>query len=268
MVAILLALLLTGLSCFGQAFTLQDQAFVGASVPKVAANAYTAYATTFNGSSWLSNNTVYLTQGKQCTVSVWFKLSGGDGTTMHICTWRNDGSVLRRNSDNTISFGVRGNAHNPAWIWSNTNLFTVASGWTHFAASFDSSDTNKRWIYINGAQPIPDAGWGWTTYWVDETLLTSDNPTLAIGSTYGAANKLVGCIAELWLGSQYIDLSANIGKFYSGGKPVDLGSSGQTPTGISPEFYFKNSYATFNVNAGTNAVTMGVGGTLSDCTAP
>jgi hypothetical protein len=242
-------------------------AFLGAATRVVAAPAgYTAYATTFDGSSRMTNNTVYLANGgKLCTISVWFKLNGGNGTTMQICTWRNDSSILRRNSDNTITFGVRSSAHNPAWLWNGTNQFTSASGWVHFAASFNSASTATRFVYINGTA-VSDASW--SSYWVDETLLTSDIPTLGIGSTYGGSQQFNGCLAELWMGTQYIDLSANISKFISGGLPVSLGSDGSTPTGVAPEFYFKNAYSTFNVNAGSVSVTMGVGGTLSSCTAP
>jgi hypothetical protein len=65
--------------------------------------------------------------------------------------------------------------------------------------------------------------------------------------------------AEVWIAvGQYVDPS-NISKFRDPvtGKPVNLGSNGQTPTGTSPTYYLKGPWQNFATNLGTGgAVTL------------
>lgn len=243
---------------------LGDPAFVSA-LTQPAAASYTASATTFGGTTErMYHNTSTLTQTKSIILSCWVKFAA-DSNSQTIIAWRNDSSRLDRQSDNTLLFGVRSTLHNPAWRWVSAATYQVANGWIHFAASFHSDSTATRAVYVNG---VAQSDALWAAYWVGETVLATDVPTLGIGAQYAGVNFVNGCLCEVYLCSQYIDLSANIGKFYNGGKPVGLGADGSTPTGVAPEYYFNNPYGTFNVNKGSLSATLTVAGTLASCTAP
>lgn len=62
-------------------------------------------------------------------------------------------------------------------------------------------------------------------------------------------------VADLWMApGVFIDftVTANRRKFIDGtGKPVDLGTNGQTPTGTSPYMFFSGDDTTFSTNLGT-----------------
>ncbi len=126
--------------------------------------------------------------------------------------------------------------------------------WVHIAAWADlSAGTPECEIYINGVDETPtwatgpvagDIGWGLgsgsDTYWGTN------------GTAGGQFWK--GYIQELYLNTtERFDLGSgsNIDSFISGGKPVDLGSNGSTPTGSQPKVYLNDPYDTWETNYGS-----------------
>lgn len=182
-----------------------------------------ADSTMCTGSFWIKGNTGELFQGDLtrfralCSVSV-FRLRGRGTTGTNILEY--DGA---------------------------TTLST--SAWQHVLFSYDLSDTGKRHVYIND---VTDGG-AWTTY----TNATQDftESDYAIGANTGGTSKFNGDMAEFWFeDGVYIDFSnsANRRLFISAaGKPVNLGTTGQTPTGSSPLIYLHNSLATWETNLGS-----------------
>lgn len=124
--------------------------------------------------------------------------------------------------------------------------------------SIDLSDVNKRHVYINGTLVSPT----WTTYTNDtiDFAITS-TPRYRVGCNAGTtpANFFDGRLGALWFDTSYIDLSvaSNLAKFVTGtgidAKPVDLGASGELPTGTSPIIYLPM----YGNNAGKNYGTGG-----------
>lgn len=90
----------------------------------------------------------------------------------------------------------------------------------------------------------------------------------AVGGRSDGANKLNGCLAEVFLDiNEYIDLSieANRRKFIdTNGKPVNLGVDGSIPFGSPPILYLANEASTFHTNLGTGG-DFSVTGALVDC---
>jgi hypothetical protein len=74
-------------------------------------------------------------------------------------------------------------------------------------------------------------------------------------------------IADFYVNhTQYLDftVTANRRKFISGtGTPVNLGSTGSTPTGTAPIIFLSGSVASWHVNDGTGGGFSIVSGSLS-----
>jgi hypothetical protein len=94
----------------------------------------------------------------------------------------------------------------------------------------------------------------------------ASNPRLSVGASTrlspgsgGIDSYYFGEIGALWFNTSYIDLSvaANLAKFVTGtginAKPVDLGATGELPTGTSPLMYLP----LYGNNAGKNYGTGG-----------
>lgn len=122
--------------------------------------------------------------------------------------------------------------------------------------SVDLTDTAKRFVYING-QAVSAT---WSTYTndlIDFNISTS--PRYHIGNGVVTTSPLNGKLGALWFNTSYIDLSVatNLAKFVTGtgidAKPVDLGATGELPTGTAPLIYLPM----YGNNAGKNYGTGG-----------
>lgn len=117
--------------------------------------------------------------------------------------------------------------------------------------SVDMANAANRFIYINGQTYSAT----WSSY-VNTSL-----GIIPAGVDYQIANSTnySGNIGALWFNTSYIDLSvaSNLAKFVTGtgidAKPVDLGASGELPTGTSPLIYLPM----YGNNAGKNYGTGG-----------
>lgn len=108
--------------------------------------------------------------------------------------------------------------------------------------SIDTSNSAKRFVYINGEAVTLT----WSTY-TNLAFSYYGNYTYNIGGqnngSGSASNSFLGQIGDLWFNTSYIDLSVstNRAKFVSGtgidAKPVDLGATGELPTGSTPYIY-------------------------------
>jgi len=122
--------------------------------------------------------------------------------------------------------------------------------------SVDLSDTAKRHVYVNGQSVAVT----WATYTnnnIDFAITTTPRYNVSADSTNSAFYN--GKLGALWFNTSYIDLSvaSNRAKFVSGtgidAKPVDLGATGELPTGTSPLIYLPM----YGNNAGKNYGTGG-----------
>lgn len=124
-------------------------------------------------------------------------------------------------------------------------------GWVHVLVSWNtnfSAGNKLGQIYLNGY----DAGFTRVSDTAGAFVVDYTNSP----STIGYASSYVGGVSELYFAAgQYLDFTvqANVDKFISStGYPVDLGTSGQIPTGTSPTVYLRNStVSTWGNNLGT-----------------
>jgi len=115
--------------------------------------------------------------------------------------------------------------------------------------SFDMSSTSKRHICINGQSST-------VTY---STYNNANIDWTRNSFRIGGPDYVNGRLGAVWFNTSYIDLSVadNLAKFVTGtgidAKPVDLGATGELPTGTSPLIYLPM----YGNNAGKNYGTGG-----------
>lgn len=216
---------------------------------------YTANAVKLDGSTTYlskSGNLTSIANGKTFSFSLWIRLDSSTGGqvislgnssfnywTLTTSNVANEFSVIARNSAGTIicqiatGLGYSG----PGTTWYNI-LCSVNLG------------TGVSNLYVNNVSDNVV-----TTLTNDTINFAASAAIYDIGSSADGAPSIMfnGCLAELWWDTSFIDFSnsTNRAKFISSGLPVNLGTTGQTPTGSSPLLYLKSAAAQFGTNSGT-----------------
>jgi hypothetical protein len=220
-------------------------------------NQYNAPYSDLDGSAdYLSRTTAPtgITDGKQLTVSGVLNFDSSAGRIL----------VFSQSTNYKLEFAlVSGkltieckNAAGSTVLGVTANQTLTANRNYQFVLSCDMTDVAKRWLKINGE----DLSNVWTGYVNDNINFNiSSTPRYLVGATSGLSPTFNGRLGALWFNTSYIDLSvpANLAKFVTGtginAKPVDLGATGELPTGTSPLIYLP-MYAN---NAGKNYGTGG-----------
>lgn len=236
---------------------------VGAGSPPAA---FTAEAVTFDGTNDYMSKASGLTgqaDGKEFTFSCWVRFPSLDAVTRRLFQYVDDPvtnlyfTIHGFHSTNRV-FRVQGDNASGTTVLL-VDLDGTAGGWEPFAG---------RWYHM-----LISCDLATTTYHcyiddIDETVtpttITNDNIDFTghkwgIGDYWnGGAGNFMGDVSEMYFTDEYIDITveANRRKFISAaGVPVDLGSSGGTPTGTDALLYYKGAASVWN--AGTNSGTGG-----------
>jgi len=138
------------------------------------------------------------------------------------------------------------------WYVQSTSYPWANGEWCHVMFSCDTSDTNKRHVYVNGSD-VESTG-TWHTY---ADIDIGWNGNMSIGNKYQQTDQqFYGEMAELYCTNEYLDLSVstNRDKFAineSGWwRPVSLGADGSSVTGTQPIVYVGGDYSDWD--SGTN----------------
>jgi hypothetical protein len=183
--------------------------------------------------------------------SIWFNITGGDGSQMYLVHTVGGVFFLLRNSNNKFLVRMM-SASTALWQWQLDGLFTEVTdnpGWHHLLISAQFAATPIVRVYLDdnvasiseSVTPI-EGDIDWT---VDD---------YAWGSTTDEATRYNGDMAEMYLTNEYLDISveANRRKFIdASGKPVDLGADGSLPTGTAPLVYFSGDTNSWHINKGS-----------------
>lgn len=226
----------------------------------------TANGATFDGSAASFESSADLTDNadsKLWTFSLWFKRVG-ISTAQQIYASSSKNNRVEFLSNNLIHVRAE-NAAGTAILEIDTSAITDTASWHNLLCSVDLSDTGKRHLYVDDSTDLS------VTTYTDDTI-NFTNANHAIGAAPNNVEWYDGCLSEVWIDhGTYIDFSteSNRRKFISSGlKAVDLGATGNTPTGTAPIMYFANAYTSFETNLGTGGGFGTVNGTLADCTGP
>lgn len=223
--------------------------------------AYQANAVLFDGD--------YLTRGADLTGSAdsklwsgsfWVARAGASGQGETIYDTVQTRAFIEFDTGDRLHFGARNSAGSTILDWQTSAI--ADTNWHHVVFSFDMADQANSHVYVDDvvdddAAPLHD----------DDTIdFTQTNH--AIGAEPTGVGKLEGCLADAWIApGVYIDLSikANRRKFISEGRtPVNLGVSGELPTGTAPLMLFSGPTVDWHTNKGTGG-GFTENGTLTDC---
>lgn len=224
---------------------------------------YSANAASFPNSPYMVLGSIAgIANAKVGTISLWIRLdgsTGGEQTIFEIAS----GST----PDFRISYNAAGHLANFRIVGANSSGtvildmstsagYSPGTKWYNLLASWNLA-TAATSFFVNNASDKT------TTTATNDTINYADGAAFAIvGVSRSITNKLFASLAEVWFTNSFDDLSisGNRAAFIAGGFPVNLGSTGQTPTGSSPLLYLKSAASQFNVNSGTGgnfAITNG-----------
>lgn len=126
--------------------------------------------------------------------------------------------------------------------------------WHHIVVSVDLTSTSNRHVLIDGN--APDSSLTWNTY-INDTIASGATPCY-VASSGASSNDFLGSLSDLYICSEYIDLSitGNLRKLYSAsGKPVWMGAHGELVTGTVPGGYFPDGGLADNFGSGASVST-------------
>ena len=225
---------------------------------------YTAYATKFGTTTDVLSKVgafTDLADGTNGVLSFWVKWTGAVGDLRKVFYSTGGDMYVQKLDNECLRVGFSDTSEIASTILTSTNAITT-NEWHHIAATWDSFDASKCRMWIDAVEC------GSITTRVATNL---DYTLSAYFVSYDDATGVDGELCEFWMGfNQFLDLgeSSNLQKFRStGGKPVDLGEDGSTPTGTSPTVYLRHPYTGFQTNAGTGG-DFSVSGTLEEGTPP
>jgi len=186
------------------------------------------------GSFWFRSGDL----GGNITIFAGTTTVGGTTTRFRIRLVGNQLRITAANTGGTTILDIRSSA------LEEDNLY-------HVMFSFDLSNTGRRHLYVDGGDDLNVTTY--TNSTIDYTLADWSIGALPNG-TEGTVNDSL-LLGQFWFeDGVYIDLSdeANRNLFRtSEGRPVDLGSNGENPTGSSPLVYLPRTSGDWEINDGT-----------------
>lgn len=212
------------------------------------AGPYQANATQFANSPHLTRtgNLSGIAAGQTGTLSFWIRVDANLGPQEILGIVGGSSPFNVQWIDNKFIIFAKNSASINILAIATSAAYSPGTTWLNVLASWNLA-TGATNLYINNVS--------------DNVVTTATNDTIdyagAGNNCYvGSQNTnllMDGALSELWFDTSFIDLSVagNRAKFISGGYPVNLGSTGQTPTGSSPLLYLKNPASTFYTNSGT-----------------
>lgn len=205
------------------------------------------------------------------TVSLWFKISYDSGSQYSLVQLDEFNSYIFVKAFATrdimvalidtafskyFQFGTAGNAFNDN-VW---NHLYIGADANHAAGG------KLKFLLVNAVDKI-SAG---VTQDADAAFnigLSGKNFGIPSANGMGLISSWIS-YAHVWIKRGTFLSAADVTKFRSvGGEPVDLGTTGQIPTGSSPDYYFTGNSTTFASNLGTGG-TVTLTGSLEDVTGP
>jgi hypothetical protein len=207
--------------------------------------------------------------GSQGLASFWIRRSGtwaSAGTLFEARVGSTATMSVSANSTSRLIFRLNQNGTGSDTFTTPTNTFPV-NAWHHVLWAWDWAASRFQ-IYVDGVALTTSAYsfTGATKFDQSGSNMTQwgvGNNTAASGTDW------IGDIAHLWVSvTQTLDLSvqANREKFALAGVPVDVGATGQLPTGTSPEWYYDGDAPAW-ANQGT-AGNVTLTGALTASSAP
>jgi hypothetical protein len=196
-------------------------------------------------------------------ISLWFRNKDTAWAQLkYLLQLRTSGSSklqLATSSSNRISFRLEidGSLSSNSFSSDSNNNGFAANQWYHFLIAYQNGSLV---VYVNDQEALNS--------FIGQPFVDSLNQQGFLSESI-LRNQPNADYGHLWLSTNQtmdITVQANREKFALSGNPVDVGANGQLPTGVSPEYYFDGSAATWNNKGTLGALTLT--GALDEATAP
>jgi len=210
----------------------------------------------YKSSDWTNN-----TNSKTFTFSAWYYPIKGTSATQHIMQSATGYTFMVGSMDSSggyIHFDAGGtDTAFPFAVYANVGLINGGAGsvtspdtWNHLLISLDTSDSNKRFVYVNGVNRTSDTEWydgdGW--YRNVEINFTTSAHSIGVNGN-GGSGFFHGRLAGIYLDYTYRDLTTASNRYLF----IDADNQYVTPpTGSIISFPFDDASA-----AATNSGTGG-----------
>ncbi len=216
----------------------------------------------FDGASDLQRTGDFsgIADAKLFTLSLWFRLDGGDGTLMKLISSGSGRFEVERTATNTLRITGQNSGGTPILDISTAGTFLASSTVHHLLVSVDLLNTASDIRIDDVSDQVATTR---TNDFIDFTTAA-----WSIGATTASANDFNGALSKPWFyANQFFDLSvtANRRRFINASlKEADLGADGSIPVGSPPHFFLGNNFGTFGTNLSGAGNFGTVTGTLTD----
>jgi len=195
-------------------------------------------------------NLTGLVDGRNFTVSFWFKHTGKDNDVVAMFFHGNANRFRVSRLSKKWHFQCQNSAGTDLWEAQTVNLYdsdTNNPGWHHFIISMELDATPIGQMYVDDVVDQSDV-----VAPVDG-IINFPFTEWGVGAVGNGGSKIDAEIAELWFDAAFLDLTvvANRRKFITAsGKPVIMGSDGSVPTGAVPLVYLSGPTVSWHTNKG------------------
>jgi len=199
----------------------------------------------------LSISTGEVVNGKDYTLSFWVKRAGSGATNEKIIESASGRFSFKFDGSDRVSIILKNTSASIIANVTSTNTVQASDGLTHILIGINmgnSTQGDRIKIYIDDVKETIING----TAPVDDTVDSTDG-SMDIGANNGLSEIYEGELGQLYIVEVYQDPDtlSNRRKFNDGnGNPVELGSTGSTPTGTAPRIFLNNTTATWQNNLG------------------
>lgn len=196
------------------------------------------------------------------TLSCFLEFTGGDGVDQTMFDISNGTAAklrLRKTTSNLLTFDTWSPGGSPIATMTTSGAITVASGRIHVYVAVNQTNTALCKFYVNGTNVRTDGSIANPA----ACDLVPSTPKYSFARDGSDSNPASVRLSEFWFDDVYLDSPS---LFATGSTPVDIGATGNTPTGSAPAFYFSrsgsgNSWATDSSGNGNDLTVTGTLGT-------
>ena len=234
----------------GGDFTVYSGPYTGARGP----NEFWGNKIDFNGNaprSYLSRTSALIgvSDGNVISGSFWCSFdSAGSAEDIFRISSSGNGDRFRISKTSSDQINIRARNAAGTILLNVTPSGVVGAGDYYIQFCFDLSDSNKKYVYINGVSQ------GFTIVTYTNGSMGLSEPNVWIGTYDSTQLTMNGRLAEFYISTTYIDFSqeANRLKFRDAfGNPTDLPSAIDAGTVPNPAIYMRFDPTTFGTNSGT-----------------
>lgn len=243
----------------------QDTIYNANAVSFLAANTF-LYANTVPGNAnlssqgtfsiWIRGNTFPTTN----TDETYLYTSGNSNTDIKFAVSLANNVISSNNFGNYVKIVGRNlNGNTVLDLRSNTSGTLRPNDWVHIISSWDLVNGNSH-VYISNV-----ASKNVVTF-TASGVINHNVAFTSVGAKFLGSNRYDGAMAELWYDDTYIDLSnvTNRSKFISSHFiPVNLGPTGNTPTGTAPIQYLNKANVAFANSSSNPSNNLAISGALA-----